>query len=131
MPEPQWGCIHRPDPDRVAQPSKHDSTGSARWAQNPSRSACTGAVPGGVGCQGGHGPWSRVPVFCWQCPSRWAARRTLTPEASTHMQPTQEDPYLTLDWEASGRILVSSPPTSGDRGAGAAHTRMTPAGARR
>lgn len=60
-PEPQWGCIHRPDPDQVAEPSKHDSTGLARWTQNPSRSACTGAVPGGVGCQGGHGPWSRVP----------------------------------------------------------------------
>ena len=111
-PEPQWGCIHRPDPDRVAQPSKHDSTGPG--AQNPSRSTCTGAVPGGVGCHGGQGPWSRDPVFCWQSPSRWAAPRTLTPVASTHMQPTQEDPYLTLDWEASGRILVSSLPTSGD-----------------
>ena len=41
-----------------------------------------------------------------------------TPLASSYIQPTQRDPYLTLDREASGRILVSSPPISGDRGAG-------------
>lgn len=33
-----------------------------------------------------------------------------TPLASSYIQPTQRDPYLTLDREASGRILVSSPP---------------------
>lgn len=63
-------------------------------------------------------PGAGSPVFCGQSPSWRAAPRKLTPVASTHIQPTQRDLYLTLDREASGYILVSSPPISGDRGAG-------------